>query len=51
VASKTVIAGQPDDENNDSQQPVKPQTETVKVKKKMTVDVAPYSITMWQIAL
>ncbi len=51
VATKTVIAGQPDDENNDSQQPVKPQTETVKVKNKMTVDVAPYSITMWQIAL
>ncbi len=51
LASKTVISGQPDDENNDSQQPIKPQTETVKIKKKMTVDVAPYSITMWQIAL
>ena len=51
VATKTVITGQPDDENNDSQQPIKPQTETVKIKKKMTVDVAPYSITMWQIAL
>ena len=51
VATKTVITGQPDDENNDSQQPIKPQTETVKIKKKMNVDVAPYSITMWQIAL
>ena len=51
LASKTVISGQPDDENNDSQQPIKPQTETVKIKKKMNVDVAPYSITMWQIAL
>ena len=51
VATKTVISGQPDDENNDSQQPIKPQTETVKIKKKMNVDVAPYSITMWQIAL
>ena len=51
VATKTVITGQPDDENNDSQQPIKPQTETVKIKKKVNVDVAPYSITMWQIAL
>ena len=51
VATKTVITGQPDDENNDSQQPIKPQTETVKIKKKMNVDIAPYSITMWQIAL
>ena len=51
VATKTVITGQPDDENNDSQQSIKPQTETVKIKKKMNVDVAPYSISMWQIAL
>ena len=50
-ATKTVIAGNAEDENNYEQQPIKPQSSTVKVKKKMTVDMPPYSIQMYQINL
>ena len=49
--TKTVIKGQPDDENNFDQQPIAPVTETVKLKSKATLDVDPYSITMYSISL
>ena len=45
---KTVISGQPDDENNFDKQPIAPVSETLKAQKKFTLDVAPYSITMLQ---
>ena len=46
VATMTTMKGQADDENNYDQQPIVPQTETVKMKKNMTLDVAPYSFVM-----
>lgn len=49
--TKTVIKGQPDDENNFDQQPIAPVTETVKLKSKVTLDIDPYSITMYSISL
>ena len=44
---KTVISGNPEDENNYDAQPIVPVKETSPAKKKMKVDVQPYSITMW----
>ncbi|MBO7050867.1 MAG: alpha-N-arabinofuranosidase [Bacteroidaceae bacterium] len=49
--TKTVIKGQPDDENNFDQQPIAPVTESVKLKSKATLDVDPYSITLYAISL
>ena len=49
--TKTVIKGQPDDENNFDQQPIAPVKETVKLKSKATIDVDPYSITLYTISL
>ena len=51
VATKTVLAGSPDDENNFDQQPIAPVVETVKAGKKMTLDLPPYSFTMLTINL
>jgi alpha-L-arabinofuranosidase len=51
VANKTVICGQPDDENNYEQQPIAPQKETVKMKKKAEVKLAPYSFVMYEFQL
>ena len=50
-AVKTVISGQALDENNYDAQPIQPKEENVKVSKKMTLDIAPYSFTMLQINL
>ena len=47
----TVISGQAEDENNYDKQPIQPQISTIKAKKKMTVDVAPYSIMMIELSL
>ena len=49
--TKTVIKGQPEDENNFDQQPIAPVTESVKLKSKATLDVEPYSITLYSISL
>ena len=49
--TKTVIKGDPNDENNFDQQPIAPVTESVKLKSKATLDVDPYSITMYSISL
>ena len=49
--TKTTIKGQPDDENGFDAQPIAPATESVKLKSKATLDVEPYSITLYTIAL
>ena len=51
TATKTAISGQAEDENNYEQEPIKPQTETVTMKKKMQVELPPYSFVMYQVAL
>ena len=45
-ATKTVLSGKPDQENNFDEQPIAPQVSTVKAQKKMTLDVPAYSFTM-----
>ena len=50
-ATKTTLQGQPDDENNFDQQPIAPKTESIKMKKKMSLDLAPYSFVMLEVAL
>lgn len=50
-ATKVTISGQPEQENNYDAQPIAPKTEQVKVSKNMTVDVEPYSVTMYKIKL
>lgn len=46
VATKTVLAGQPNDENNFEQQPIAPKEETIKAEKRTTMELAPYSFVM-----
>ena len=50
-AVKTVLTGAPYAENNYDNHPVSPVTESVKVAKKMSVEVAPNSLTMYSIKL
>ena len=45
-ATKTVLAGNPQDENNFEAQPIAPQKEQIKAQKKFSLDVAPYSFVM-----
>ena len=51
VATKTVLAGNPNDENNFDAQPIAPQKEQVKAQKKFSLDIAPYSFVMLQYLL
>ena len=51
TAVKTTLTGQPEDENNYEKQPIAPKTETVKMQKKMSLELAPYSFVMLQIPL
>ncbi len=44
--TKTVLTGAADAENNFEQQPIAPQHEAMKVQKKFTMDLAPYSFVM-----
>ena len=46
TAVKTVLAGNPQDENNFDQQPISPKKETIKAEKKFTIDLQPYSMVM-----
>ncbi len=46
LATKTTIAGQPNDENNFDAQPIYPKTDVVKAQKKFALDLAPYSMVM-----
>ncbi len=50
-ATKTILQGQPNDENNFDQQPIAPKTESIKMKGKMSLDLAPYSFVMLEVAL
>jgi alpha-L-arabinofuranosidase len=50
-AVKTTLTGQPDAENNYDQQPITPKTETISLKGKTTMELAPYSFVMLQIQL
>ena len=50
-ATKTVLVGQPNDQNNFDQQPIAPQAEPMKIKKQSSLSLPPYSFTMLEIAL
>lgn len=50
-ATLVTISGDPQSENNFDAQPVAPKTESVKVSKKMDVELAPYSFVMYTIKL
>ena len=51
LATKTTIAGQPNDENNFDAQPIYPKTDVVTAQKKFALDLAPYSMVMIQYQL
>lgn len=51
LATKTTIAGQPNDENNFDTQPIAPKKEQIKAQKKFALDLAPYSMVMLQYQL
>ena len=51
TAKKTMLTGQPNDENNFDKQPIAPQTETIKAKKKFDIDLPPYSMVMLEYQL
>ena len=51
TAVKTTLKGNADDENNFEKQPIAPKMETVKMQKKMSLELAPYSFVMLQISL
>ena len=51
LATKTTLAGQPNDENNFDAQPIAPKKEQIKAQKKFALDLAPYSIVMLQYQL
>ncbi|MBO4849581.1 MAG: alpha-N-arabinofuranosidase [Prevotella sp.] len=46
TAVKTILTGQPGDENNYDAQPIVPQTESIKAQKKFNYQLPPYSMTM-----
>ena len=50
-ATKTVLSGQADDENNYEAQPIAPKKETIKAQKKFSIDIAPYSMVMLEYQL
>ena len=50
-ATKTVLTGSADAENNYEAQPIAPQKETVKAQKKFKLEVAPYSMVMLEYQL
>ncbi|MCQ2203252.1 MAG: alpha-N-arabinofuranosidase [Bacteroidales bacterium] len=49
--TKTTISGKPDDENNYESHPIEPVTENIKLAKKATLDLAPYSFSLITIKL
>jgi hypothetical protein len=51
MATKTTLAGQPNDENNYEAQPIAPKQEQIKAQKKFSLDIAPYSFVMLQYQL
>jgi hypothetical protein len=51
MATKTTLAGAPDAENNFDQQPIAPQREQLKARKKFSIDLQPYSFVMLEYQL
>ncbi len=51
TAEITVLKGQPMDENNFEQQPIKPQTSSLDIQQKMEMDMEPYSCSIITIKL
>ena len=51
MATKTTLAGNPDDENNYEAQPIAPQQEQIKAQKKFSLDLTPYTMVMLQYQL
>ncbi len=51
TAKKTVISGNPEDENTFEAQPIAPRTETQKATGKFNLDIPPYSFTMLEYTL
>ena len=51
MVKKTVLSGNPDDENNFEAQPIAPQRSDVKAQRRFTLDVAPYSFVMLEYEL
>ena len=51
LATKTVISGKADDENNYDAQPIVPVKEQMKAQKKFSLDITPYSFVMLQYSL
>ena len=50
-ATKTVLCGSADDENNYDAQPIVPKKETIKAQKKFQMELAPYSMVMLEYQL
>ena len=51
AAVKTVLTGQPNDENNYDVQPIAPKKETIKAQKKFNLKLEPYSMVMFEYSL
>jgi alpha-L-arabinofuranosidase len=51
MATKTVLSGQPEDENNYDAQPIAPKKESIKAQKKFSMELAPYSFVMIEYTL
>jgi alpha-L-arabinofuranosidase len=51
LATKTVIAGNAEDENNYDAQPIAPVKTQFKAQKKFSLDLAPYSMVMLEYTL
>lgn len=51
TATKTVLSGNAEDENNYEAQPIAPVKEQIKAQKKFSLDLAPYSFVMLQYSL
>ena len=49
LATQVTLSGDPNSENNYDAHPVAPVSQQIKVKKNMTLEVAPYSFTMIKI--
>jgi len=51
MVTKTTLSGQPNDENNFDQQPIAPQKEQLKAKKKFSLELQPYTMVMLEYQL
>ena len=51
MATKTVLTGDANDENNFDAQPIAPKTESIKAQKKFNLTLEPYSMVMFEYSL